>query len=128
MIVDKRIKAANLLIGDKNALLIAARITGLGSDYGVKITCPVCTEQTDCSIDLNDLQIKDLAPSEDYKSLPNGNYEIEFPQYMILRNPEKYFPSGVLGDPEAATPETGNKMNRLVIDELKRLISEMVGK
>ena len=84
LIVDKRIKAANLLIGDKNALLIAARITGFGSDYGVKITCPVCIEQTDCSVDLNDLQIKDLAPSEDYKSLPNGNYEIEFPQYNNL--------------------------------------------
>lgn len=84
LIVNKKIKAANLLIGDKNALLITARITGFGSDYGVKITCPVCTEQTDCSVDLNDLQIKDLAPSEDYKSLSNGNYEIEFPQYNNL--------------------------------------------
>ena len=84
LIVDKRIKAANLLIGDKNALLIAARITGFGSDYGVKITCPACGEQTDTNIDLSDIQIKELAPSEDYKPLPNGNYEIEFPQYNNL--------------------------------------------
>ena len=84
LIVNKKIKAANLLIGDKNALLITTRITGFGSDYEVKITCPVCTEQTDCNIDLNDLQIKDLAPSEDYKLLPNGNYEIKFPQYNNL--------------------------------------------
>ena len=52
LIVDKRIKAANLLIGDKNALLIAARITGFGPDYGVKITCPVCITENDCNIDL----------------------------------------------------------------------------
>ena len=52
--------------------------------------------------------------------------KVEFPSYRILRNPEDYFPSGVMGDPEAATTETGKKMNRLVIDELKRLIAEMV--
>ncbi len=84
LIVNKNIKAANLLIGDKNALLIAARITGFGSDYGVKITCPACGEQTDTNINLSDIQIKDLVPSEDYKLLPNGNYEIVFPTYNDL--------------------------------------------
>ena len=84
LIVDKKIKAANLLIGDKNALLIAARITGFGPDYGVKITCPACGEQTDTSINLGDINIKDLTPSEDYKLLPNGNYEIAFPAYNDL--------------------------------------------
>ena len=84
LIVNKNIKAANLLIGDKNALLIAARITGFGTDYGVKITCPACGEQTDTSINLSDINIKDLTPSEDYKLLPNGNYEIAFPAYNDL--------------------------------------------
>lgn len=52
--------------------------------------------------------------------------KIDFPPYMILRNPEKYFPTGVMGDPEAASTEFGEKMNKLVLDELKRLIIEMV--
>jgi hypothetical protein len=79
LIVDKRIKAANLLIGDKNALLIAARITGFGSDYGVKITCPVCITENDCNIDLQ--AIKSKSPEEtDSKLLENGNYEIVFPE------------------------------------------------
>jgi len=54
--------------------------------------------------------------------------KIDFPEYMILRNPEKYFPTGVMGDPESASTELGEKMNKLVIDELKRLIIEMVGR
>ena len=33
LIVDKKIKYSDLLIGDKNALLIAARILGYGKDY-----------------------------------------------------------------------------------------------
>ena len=83
LIVDKRIKAANLLIGDKNALLIAARITGFGSDYGVKITCPVCLTENDCNIDLQ--AIKSKSPEEtDSKLLENGNYEIVFPEYNNL--------------------------------------------
>jgi hypothetical protein len=83
LIVDKRIKAANLLIGDKNALLIAARITGFGSDYGVKITCPVCITENDCNIDLQ--AIKSKSPEEtDSKLLENGNYEIVFPEYNNL--------------------------------------------
>ena len=83
LIVDKRIKAANLLIGDKNALLIAARITGFGPDYGVKITCPVCITENDCNIDLQ--AIKSKSPEEtDSKLLENGNYEIVFPEYNNL--------------------------------------------
>ncbi len=52
--------------------------------------------------------------------------KVEFPPYRILRNPEKYFPTGVMGDPTAANTELGERMNKLVIDELKRLIVEML--
>jgi hypothetical protein len=32
----------DLVIGDKNAIMIAARILGYGKDYEVDITCPAC--------------------------------------------------------------------------------------
>jgi len=37
LIVDKNIKTDDLIVGDKNALLIASRILGYGKDYEVKI-------------------------------------------------------------------------------------------
>ena len=37
VIMDKRIKPATLLVGDRNAIIIAARISGYGSDYATKI-------------------------------------------------------------------------------------------
>ena len=43
LIVDKGINPDDLLIGDKNALLIAARVSGYGADYTVQVSCPVCT-------------------------------------------------------------------------------------
>ena len=42
IIVDKRINANSLLVGDRNAILIAARISGYGSDYATNIRCPNC--------------------------------------------------------------------------------------
>ena len=37
LIIDKNIKIDDLIVGDKNALLIASRILGYGKDYEVKI-------------------------------------------------------------------------------------------
>ena len=44
IIIDKRIKGENLFVGDRNAILLAARISGYGSDYSTKITCPSCEQ------------------------------------------------------------------------------------
>ena len=42
VIVDKRIQPNRLLIGDRNAILIAARVTGYGETYETSVTCPSC--------------------------------------------------------------------------------------
>jgi hypothetical protein len=49
VIVDKRIKAKDLLIGDKNAVLIATRVTGYGEEYEVKVQCPSCGSSVESS-------------------------------------------------------------------------------
>jgi hypothetical protein len=53
ILVDKKIKVADLLIGDKNALIVASRITGYGADYSTKVTCPSCTTTQDYGFDLD---------------------------------------------------------------------------
>ena len=58
IIVDKQINSSNLLIGDKNAIIIAARISGYGADYETKITCPSCGTKTDSVFDLNEKKVK----------------------------------------------------------------------
>jgi len=52
LIVDKSIKVEDLLTGDKNALLINARINGYGSDYEVKVSCPNCSTVVEFGFDL----------------------------------------------------------------------------
>ena len=44
MILDSRVDVDSLLIGDKNAILVAARKTGYGSEYLTTIECPSCSQ------------------------------------------------------------------------------------
>ncbi|MDI6917636.1 MAG: creatininase family protein [Thermoplasmatales archaeon] len=53
------------------------------------------------------------------KSLP------KIPKYHILRNPEKYFPKGIMGDPSTASKEKGKKITDFVVNEIVKLIKEM---
>jgi hypothetical protein len=54
IIVDKRINPNSLLVGDRNAILIAARISGYGADYETNITCPQCNTTQAHMFDLID--------------------------------------------------------------------------
>ena len=52
IIVDKNIELSSLLVGDKNALVVASRITGYGANYATKVACPSCGTSQDYSFDL----------------------------------------------------------------------------
>jgi hypothetical protein len=63
IIINKNIKAEDLLVGDKAAILINARKNGYGADYETTISCPECGFSDSCAYDLDNSVIKDL-PSE----------------------------------------------------------------
>ena len=68
LIVDKSINIDDLIVGDKNALLIASRILGYGSKYPVKI------KGKDVSIDLSTLENKEI----DFSSFEQGKNEFSY--------------------------------------------------
>ena len=43
-LVDKRIDPADMIAGDRNALVFAIRITGYGHEYDATVECPECDE------------------------------------------------------------------------------------
>jgi hypothetical protein len=59
-LVDKRVDPADLISGDRNAILVAIRITGYGAEYKGSLTCNVCNEQFEQSFDLAQLPIRTL--------------------------------------------------------------------
>lgn len=92
IILDKNIKVSDLLIGDKNALIVASRISGYGPEYPIKVNCPSCNKPNDVEVDLGEASklsgatkdsIKDLEDIEVSDSgyplltLPRSGYKVE---------------------------------------------------
>ena len=75
-IIDKDLNPMEMLIGDRNAVLIHLRRTGLGNIYQPgKMTCPSCNEEYVPDVDLDKLTLKELEDMPD----ENGHYDFLLP-------------------------------------------------
>ena len=90
LVLDKRIRSTDLLIGDRNAILVAARVTGYGDEYEVKMVCPSCGEAEEISYSIDritqfkeqDLDSHDVSQGSAnglyLTTLPKSGYPVEF--------------------------------------------------
>jgi hypothetical protein len=69
LIVDKKIKYDDLLIGDKNAIMIAARVLGYGKDYPVQFEHPDTGGVEEVIVDLTTLKDKEIDFSKHTKGV-----------------------------------------------------------
>jgi len=87
VIVDKAIKVEDMLIGDKNALLLYSRIFGYGSDYEAVVTCPLCTGKFNHEFDLKIFEPRDFeAEMVRYEVEPTANntFLITLPKSKLM--------------------------------------------
>ena len=73
VVVNKQIDTNSLLVGDRNAILIATRVSGYGADYQTKITCPSCNTAQDYAFDLNDADVYDGTGFTENEAVSNGD-------------------------------------------------------
>ena len=59
-LLDKNVDTGKMIIGDRNAVMIALRITGYGSEYTAEVECPSCRTKGKGEFDLSELSIKPL--------------------------------------------------------------------
>ena len=74
VLIDKTIDPNSLLIGDKNAVLIAIRQTGFGDRYSTDITCNACGTLNQKDFSLSEKTMKEGSMEEDVTMLENGNF------------------------------------------------------
>jgi hypothetical protein len=60
VVVEPGLNTNDILIGDKNAILMATRILGYGADYQIEMTDPFSLEKQTVVIDLGKVQTKDI--------------------------------------------------------------------
>ena len=89
VICNKNISANELLVGDRNAILIAARSSAYGNIYATKVTCPNCQAVSPYEFDLNQAKTYEGNDFEEHNieittrglfkvTLPLTKFEVEF--------------------------------------------------
>ena len=84
VIADPKVKLDDMLVGDKNALMVGTRVLGYGKEYKITLNDPDTNERVEHSVDLTSLKHKEVdIKSLDGKSvlefkLPNSKRVIEF--------------------------------------------------
>lgn len=73
-ITDKSFDTDDMTVGDRNALMVAIRVTGYGPEYNVAVSCESCNHTNNVAASLADLGIKRLK----IKPIEDGKNEFEF--------------------------------------------------
>jgi hypothetical protein len=108
-LIDDRVRAKDLIAGDRNALMISIRITGYGPEYKSQVTCPSCRTTVSHEFNLAELGIKTL----DIDPISPGENRFEFMLPVTKKKVEFKFLTGA--DEEEISAET-EKMRQLLPD------------
>ena len=122
LIVDKSIKLDDMLIGDKNAIMVAARVLGYGKDYQFEY------DGVEQSVDLSTLEPVELDFSKFTKNqnefnfkLPNSEREIAFK--LLTGKDEKDIEAEITAKEKISKEESSELTTRL-----KKMILSIDGK
>jgi hypothetical protein len=86
LIVNKAIDPDSLFIGDRNAILVATRVSGYGNDYQTKVACPACGTNQEYSFDLNDADVfcGDESNPMNVTDNHNGTFNVTLPKTNVI--------------------------------------------
>lgn len=88
---DSRIKLSSLYLGDKNAVVIAARKENYSTHYEASVTCPSCGNTSSEVFDLEECLIPKVLdeddPASEIEIEPDGSFTIVIPKELIDATP-----------------------------------------
>ena len=126
-IINKAIDVEDMLIGDRNAIMTALRVTGYGPDYEVKVECPACGEQSKQVFDLSQLPIKRLGTPPVAEGI--NLFEVQLP--VTKKRVRLKFLTGKdereITITEERKKKQGSKADNLVTQRLKYAITSIEG-
>ena len=125
--IDKRIEPDDMLAGDRNAIMVALRVTGYGAEYKVEVDCPACGERSKQGFNLGDLPIKRLeidpiAPGTNQfeAELPVTKAKVRF-KFLVGRDEQEIMQTN------ERRKKQGQRSDNLVTDRLRYSITSVNG-
>tara|TARA_A100001015_G_scaffold282965_1_gene347821 strand:+ start:7056 stop:7856 length:801 start_codon:yes stop_codon:yes gene_type:complete len=125
VIVDENINAKDLLVGDRNALMYAVRITGYGANYQAEVVCPECGGDNDVTFNLSKYTegYVETVDTDDVTVNPDGTFSVDLPTTKI--NVQVKFLTG--HDEQRLTKSSEMKLkNNLPDSQLTDLLKSIV--
>lgn len=129
IVLNKNIDLDTLLVGDKNAILIAARGSGFGFDYDAMVSCTNCGTTNMVMFDLRNPQIVGVINEEQniVKRISTGVFSTEMPlskftvEFRLMNNSdEKSLAQELKKSPE-------DREQNLLTGQFKRIIQSIEG-
>ncbi len=130
IICDSGVNVDDLLIGDKNAILIAARASGYGPQYETQVVCPNCSTKAEMSFDLTTPKILESKYDTDLgiNRTENGTFKINMPYTkftvevkLLTGKDEKYITQ------LSKNKAKGGLLETTMTDQYKRMIVSVEG-
>jgi len=130
IMINKNIDPETLFVGDRNAILIASRVSGYGRDYEARVACPACGENGKFTFDLLDQKVHESEASEQFgvSIAGNGEFETTMPfskfkiKFRLLTGKDETW---------LAKMQQNNKKHKLqdtmMTDQMKRIIVSIEG-
>jgi len=81
-IVDKTLDVDEMILGDRNAIMVSIRITGYGHDYKTSIKCSHCSHINNRTMNLSELPLKFL----NIQPIEKGKNAFEFTLPVTQKN------------------------------------------
>lgn len=123
---DLNMPVGNLLVGDRNAIMIWLRATGYGEKYNVMLTDPNTYEEFEYEVDLNSLKTKPLEVEPDERGLftfmlPRSKKEVKFKLLTVSDE------TNILRKSEQRSKKIKSKISTTLTDRLMTQIVSIDG-
>lgn len=129
LITTPNVKVGDLLMVDKNALFIAARRLAYGDNYGpLKIQCKKCGENNETTIDLNDVNEKEVNFESYQRGVNEFAFTLPFSKRSIVFKLLTSHDEETIAKDSKAMLKIKKNASAEVTTRLKRIIVELDGK
>ena len=125
LLLDSKVHVDDMLVGDKNAFVIAARISGYGTEYSTKVACPTCDNKFNFVFNLEEIKNKEIEENMLNENgiisliLPRTNANVEC---KLLTGKDEKLLSQLL-----ESKRRKNLPDNLLTDQLKAIIISVNG-
>ena len=129
LIVDEKINPSTLLVGDRYAIIVAARASAYGHVYDTKVSCPSCGARSDHRFNLLEPSIYNGSDTEDYiiRRTETGNFTIELPWTKLVVEVRMLTGSDEIEMIKDIQKQSKNKTDISMSDQMMRYIVAVNG-